>query len=198
MCRNTGWGYYYLSRNRTHEGRNVAAQRPIDIAVTKFYMALGGTFVLYLALWAFIAVHQYDEGLGAPYFNVALTASSVVAVLGIVAFLEYARRRPVGTYHTWGEAMFAAACIFFLLFWIYGVVPHQWLVYADSELGWRKGPPHRGLLRGQPGHHLLGPSVRPPLSGIARCCRSIDLRFGLGRERGRLVRVAEPGQDRPC
>ena len=23
------------------------------------------------------------------------------------------------------------------LFWIYGVVPHQWLTYADNELGWR-------------------------------------------------------------
>ncbi|MCY3575751.1 MAG: hypothetical protein OXH53_00390 [bacterium] len=116
----------------------MAANRPIDIAVTNFYKALGGCFVLYLALWAFIAVHQYDEGLGAPYFNVALTASLVVTVLGIVAFLEYARRRPVGKYHTWGEAMLGASLVFFLLFWIYGVVPHQWLVYADSELGWRK------------------------------------------------------------
>ena len=103
----------------------MAAQRPIDIAVTKFYKALGGCFVLYLALWAFIAVHQYDEGLGAPYFNVALTASLVVTVLGIVAFLEYARRRPVGQYHTWGEAMLGAALVFFLLFWLYGMGTHQ-------------------------------------------------------------------------
>ncbi len=116
----------------------MAGQRPIDIAVTKFYKALGACFVLYMALWAFIAVHQFDEGLGAPYFNVALTASLVVTVMGIVGFLEYARRRPVGSYHTWGEAMLAATLVFFLLFWIYGVVPHQWLVYADSELGWRR------------------------------------------------------------
>ena len=26
---------------------------------------------------------------------------------------------------------------FFLLFWIYGVVPHQFLTWADSELSWR-------------------------------------------------------------
>ncbi|WP_419918966.1 hypothetical protein [Candidatus Poriferisocius sp.] len=116
----------------------MAAKRPIDNAVTNFYKAMGAVFALFMALWAFIAVHQYDEGLGAPYFNVAFTASSVVAVLGTVAFLEYARRRPVGAYHTWGEAMLAAAAVFFLLFWVYGVVPHQWLVYADSELGWRK------------------------------------------------------------
>ncbi len=115
----------------------MAANRPIDIAVTKFYKALGGCFVLYLALWAFTTVHQHDEGLGAPYFNVALTASLVVTVLGVVAFLEYARRRPVDKYHTWGEAMLGAALVFFFLFWVYGVVPHQWLVYADSELGWR-------------------------------------------------------------
>jgi len=116
----------------------VAAKRPIDIAVTKFYKALGACFALFLALWAFIAVHQHDEGLGAPWFNVAFTASLVVTVLGIVAFLEYARRRPADTYHTWGEAMLAATVVFFLLFWVYGVVPHQWLVYADSELGWRR------------------------------------------------------------
>ena len=30
-----------------------------------------------------------------------------------------------------------AAYVFFLMFWIYGVVPHQWLIYADNELSWR-------------------------------------------------------------
>ncbi|HEX4904396.1 MAG TPA: hypothetical protein VFU93_03010 [Acidimicrobiales bacterium] len=50
----------------------------------------------------------------------------------------YGRRRPVGTPITWGEAMFGSMVVFAAIFLIYGVVPHQWLAYADNELGWRK------------------------------------------------------------
>ena len=31
--------------------------------------------------------------------------------------------------------MVAAVYIFFLLFWVYGVVPHEFLTWADTELG---------------------------------------------------------------
>ncbi len=48
-----------------------------------------------------------------------------------------AKRRPIGTPITWGEAMVAATYTFFLMFWAYGVVPHLWLSWADSELKWR-------------------------------------------------------------
>jgi hypothetical protein len=63
--------------------------------------------------------------------------SLVVAVILIVPVFPYAKRRPVGTPLTWGEAVGGATYIFFVLFWIYGVVPHQWLTWADSELNWR-------------------------------------------------------------
>jgi hypothetical protein len=66
-----------------------------------------------------------------------LTALVVTIVLTGVA-VAYGRRRPVGAPITWGEAMAASAYVFMLLFLIYGVVPHQWLQWADSELGWRK------------------------------------------------------------
>jgi hypothetical protein len=49
-----------------------------------------------------------------------------------------AKRRPVGTPLSWGEAMFAAVYVFFVLFLAYGVVPHQWLNHADNNLRWRK------------------------------------------------------------
>jgi len=49
----------------------------------------------------------------------------------------YASKRPEGTPVTWGEAMLGSAYIFFLVFMIYGVVPHQWLTWAENELGWR-------------------------------------------------------------
>lgn len=68
---------------------------------------------------------------------VAFLMSLLVTVVLIVPIFPYAKRRPVGTPLTWGEAMVAAVYIFFVLFWIYGVVPHQWLTWADSELNWR-------------------------------------------------------------
>ncbi len=63
--------------------------------------------------------------------------SIVIATAGIGVVFWYARRRPVGTPLTWGEAIAAATYSFFLMFWVYGVVPHQWLTWSGNELGWR-------------------------------------------------------------
>ena len=68
---------------------------------------------------------------------VAFLTSLVITVGITVAVMLYGRRRPVGTPITWGEAMFGSMVVFAAIFLIYGVVPHQWLAYADSELGWR-------------------------------------------------------------
>lgn len=68
---------------------------------------------------------------------VAFVASLLVAVVMTAAIFPYMKRRPVGTTLTWGEAMFAAAYVFFIFFWVYGVVPHQWLMLADNEWNWR-------------------------------------------------------------
>jgi hypothetical protein len=70
--------------------------------------------------------------------NVALVFSFLLTlVLTLVAVL-YGKRRPVGKPLLWGEAMFGAVYATLVLFLAYGVVPHQWLAYADNELGWRK------------------------------------------------------------
>ena len=50
--------------------------------------------------------------------------------------LWYGRRRPVGAPLSWGEAIAAATLVFGLMFWSYGVVPHQWLQWANNELQW--------------------------------------------------------------
>jgi hypothetical protein len=68
---------------------------------------------------------------------VAFVTSLLIAVVMTAAIFPYMKRRPVGTFLTWGEALFAATYVFFLLFWAYGVVPHQWLILADNEWGWR-------------------------------------------------------------
>lgn len=81
---------------------------------------------------------------------VAFLSSLIVMALLVAPVFPYAKKRPVGTPLTWGESMAGAVYIFFILFWIYGVVPHQWLTWADAELGWR------------PDVIWFGPRVRSP------------------------------------
>ena len=83
---------------------------------------------------------------------VAFVLSSIIMLVFTGGIVAYSKRRPVGQPHTWGEAMIGAFLVFFLMFWAYGVVPHQWLVWAENELNWRSdkffhGP--GGLLKPQ-------------------------------------------------
>ncbi len=68
---------------------------------------------------------------------VAFVSSLILTavLMGVVIFVG--KRRPVGAPITWGEAMIAATFGFFLMFWVYGMVPHLWLTWADNELQWR-------------------------------------------------------------
>jgi hypothetical protein len=72
-----------------------------------------------------------------PFLNVALIFSIIVTILMSIVLVVVARRRPIGTPTTWGEAMIGATYVFALLFMAYGVVPNQWLAHADNELAWR-------------------------------------------------------------
>ena len=69
---------------------------------------------------------------------VAFITSTLIGILGLLAVVWYGRkRRAPGAPLTWGQANAAAAYAFFLMFWWYGVIPHQWLTWADNELNWR-------------------------------------------------------------
>lgn len=68
---------------------------------------------------------------------VAFVASLIVTAILTGGILAYQKRRPADQVVTWGEAMFGSMVVFFLMFWVYGVVPHQWLTWADNELNWR-------------------------------------------------------------
>jgi hypothetical protein len=68
---------------------------------------------------------------------VALSTSILAAALMTWGILRYAKRRPVGTPVSWGEAMVGATYVYFLSFLAYGVIPHQWLSLAENELNWR-------------------------------------------------------------
>jgi hypothetical protein len=67
----------------------------------------------------------------------AFVSSLVVLLLGVGICLYVGSRRAVGTPLTWGEAFVAATFGFALMVLAYGVVPHQWLDFADNELLWR-------------------------------------------------------------
>jgi hypothetical protein len=68
---------------------------------------------------------------------IAFVSSLLATCLLVIPVVIVGIRRPKGTPLTWGEAMAAATYVFFLMWWVYGVVPHWWLTWADSELGWR-------------------------------------------------------------
>jgi hypothetical protein len=64
---------------------------------------------------------------------------SVLATIAMAAVIPwYGKRRPRGTFLSWGEAMVAALYVFALMFLAWGIMPHQWLTYADNVLQWRK------------------------------------------------------------
>jgi hypothetical protein len=74
--------------------------------------------------------------------------TSIIVMLVLMGGIDWYRKRtPADKDFTWGEAMVFATYVFFLLWWGYGVVPHQWLTWADSELNWR------------PDRFLVGPEL---------------------------------------
>ena len=67
----------------------------------------------------------------------AFVSSMIILFIGVAFCMYVGGRRPIGTPLTWGEAMVAGTFAFGLMLLAYGIVPHQWLNYADNELLWR-------------------------------------------------------------
>ncbi len=68
---------------------------------------------------------------------VAFVGSVLVMGLLVAPVVRLMKRRPPDAPTTWGEAMGGAVYVFFIIFWVYGVVPHQFLAWADNDLAWR-------------------------------------------------------------
>ncbi len=68
---------------------------------------------------------------------VGFLASLIVTGAMVATIVAVGKRRPPGTPLTWGEAFLAATFVFTLMLMLYGIVPNQWLLWADTELGWR-------------------------------------------------------------
>ena len=67
----------------------------------------------------------------------AFVSSMIAMILMVAVCLYVGGRRPIGTPLTWGEAMVAGTWVFGIMMLAYGIVPHQWLNFADNELLWR-------------------------------------------------------------
>ena len=68
---------------------------------------------------------------------VAFLVSVFITGIMCAIIVAVGRRRSPGTPMTWGEGFLAATFMFALMLMIYGIVPNQWLLWADTELGWR-------------------------------------------------------------
>jgi hypothetical protein len=68
---------------------------------------------------------------------VSFTAALIVTALMFAILFRVAAKRAPGTPLTWGEAMVAAAFMFALMLMVYGVIPDQWLRWAEGGLKWR-------------------------------------------------------------
>jgi hypothetical protein len=69
--------------------------------------------------------------------SAAFVVSLGLLLVGIGICIRVGRRRPPGTPVTWGEAFVAATFVFGLMLLGYGVVPNEWLLWADNQLIWR-------------------------------------------------------------
>ena len=117
----------------THRGN---VKRYIDGAITKFWIVLTATSIGVFAVIALFVAFTV-ESRQAPYLNVAFVVSWILSMLFLIPVFWVMKRRPADAPVTWGEAMVGATYVFFVLFWIYGTVPHQWLTFAEAELNWR-------------------------------------------------------------
>jgi hypothetical protein len=69
---------------------------------------------------------------GRFWFSLALTG------LGFAVFFILLRRPKSELPTTWAQAILGAAGVFAMFLLTYGVVPHEWLTWADSNLGLRE------------------------------------------------------------
>lgn len=67
----------------------------------------------------------------------ALVVSIIFSLIMAGGISWYAGRLPENYKMTWGEAMGLSTYIFFLLFIVFGIVPHQWLTVAENEWSFR-------------------------------------------------------------
>ena len=94
-------------------------------------LGLGGFFFI-----LFVGVPVLGKILDFPV-RLEFFVSLFFLVVGTAVIFVVGRRRPPGTPLTWGEALIAATFVFGVMLVGYGVVPNEWLKWADNQLLWR-------------------------------------------------------------
>ena len=122
---------------------------------------------------------------------VAFLISLIISIAMTLVVVRVGRNRPVGTPLTWGEAFVAALFVFTLLFLLYGVVPHQFLAWADNELEWRSDK--IGIPLGPLGGHI-GP-IKSPLVGHFGIKEGLLFPEGVPLPNGHFIITAEALRD---
>jgi hypothetical protein len=64
--------------------------------------------------------------------------SLLLCVISFAIFMWMVRRPKSELPPTWAQAMLGATAVFWLFLLIYGIVPHEWLTWADSGLNLRE------------------------------------------------------------
>lgn len=67
----------------------------------------------------------------------ALLVSIVFSLIMTGAFGMWSNRRAADDHMTWGESGVLSVYLMFLLFLVFGIVPHQWLTLAENEWSFR-------------------------------------------------------------
>ena len=68
---------------------------------------------------------------------VAFVVPLLLMLAMVAPIMWMMNRRPADAPLTWGEAMGGSIWVTAILFLAFGIIPHQFIVWADSDLGWR-------------------------------------------------------------
>ncbi len=68
---------------------------------------------------------------------VALVVSNLAVLVMAYGIVWYMNRRSVDDPMSWGESMLFATYVFWMMFLVFGIVPHQWLTLAENEWSFR-------------------------------------------------------------
>ncbi|HEY3238724.1 MAG TPA: hypothetical protein VGL92_04095 [Acidimicrobiia bacterium] len=77
-------------------------------------------------------IRYFSTEPGRFFFSLFLTA------VGFLAFFRVLKRPKSDLPPTWAQSMAGAMAVFAMFLLCYGVVPHEWLTWADSKLGLRE------------------------------------------------------------
>lgn len=139
------------------------------------------------------------------FANVAFTGSLIVTALFAAGIVIYSKKRPIDAPMSWGEAMAGSVYVTFGLFWAFGVVPHQWLTYAEGALAMRSdailaGPGSTGWLQDLPvviSKATLSDFIAVNIYGIAFVVSIALWAVWQGRGKNQTEEVAKSNYGRP-